>query len=152
MARLTRAANHLSIEAVKSKLNNDPRPWCRQRWLIIYNALVEPRKAADIAKFCGVSKTTVHQVISTYNRLGVAAVETPGKGGRRRQYLKPEQEHEFLTPFLARAEDGDIASANEVKQAFERRVGHEVDLTTIYRLLNRYGWRRLGSHPVLHKN
>ena len=83
MARITRAAAHLSPEEVKSRLQNDPRAWCRQRWLIIYNALVDPRKAEEIAKHCGVSKATVHQVISLYNRFGVSAVETPGKGGRR---------------------------------------------------------------------
>src|SRR5919201_5872865 len=86
MARVTHAAAHLSIEEVKKRLKTDPRPWCRQRWLIIYNALVEPRKAEEIARHCGVSKATVHDVISRYNRLGVAAIETPGKGGRRHQY------------------------------------------------------------------
>jgi hypothetical protein len=49
MARVTRAAAHLSVEEVKSRLKNDPRPWCRERWLIIYNALIDPRKAEDIA-------------------------------------------------------------------------------------------------------
>jgi hypothetical protein len=50
MARMTRAASHLSVEEVKTKLQLDPRPWCRQRWLIIYNALVDPRAAADKAR------------------------------------------------------------------------------------------------------
>jgi hypothetical protein len=83
MARITRAASHVSIEEVKSRLHNDPRVWCRKRWLIIYNALIDPRKAEELAKHCGVSKATVHQVISLYNRFGVSAVETPGNGGRR---------------------------------------------------------------------
>jgi hypothetical protein len=83
MARITRAAAHVSVEEVKSRLQHDPRAWCRQRWLIIYNALVDPRKAEEIATHCGVSKATVHQVISLYNRFGVSVVETPGKRGRR---------------------------------------------------------------------
>ena len=78
MARMTRAAAHLSLEEVKSRLHNDPHAWCRKRWLIIYNALVDPRKAEEIAKHCGVSKATVHHVISRYNRFGMSAVETPG--------------------------------------------------------------------------
>jgi transposase len=49
MARITRAAAHVSLEEVKSRLQNDPRAWCRKRWLIIYNALVDPRKAEEIA-------------------------------------------------------------------------------------------------------
>jgi Homeodomain-like domain len=80
MARITRAASHLSAEEVKTRLKLDPRPLYRQRWLIIYNALVDPRKAADIAKHTGTSKSQVYQTIATYNRLGVEGVETPGKG------------------------------------------------------------------------
>lgn len=147
MGRVTRAVAHLSIEEVKSRLKTDPRPWCRQRWLIIYNALVEPRKAEEIARHCGVSKATVHDVISTYNRLGVAAVETAGKGGRRRQYLTLEEEKAFLAPFFEQAQAGLIATVAEIWQAFEKRVGHHVDNSTIYRLLNRHGWRKLLPRP-----
>ena len=113
MARVTRAASHLSAEEVKRRLKHDSRPWCRQRWLIIYNALIEPRKAEEIAKHCGVSKAMVHQVISTYNRLGVEAVETAGRGGRRHEYLSVEEEKQFLAPFFARAQSGEIATATE---------------------------------------
>lgn len=144
---MTRAIAHLSIEEVKIRLKTDPRPWCRQRWLIIYNALVEPRKAEDIARHCGVSKATIHDVISTYNRLGVAAVETAGKGGRRRQYLTLEEEKEFLAPFFKQAQAGLIATTAEIWHAFEKRVGHHVDDSTIYRLLNRHGWRKLLPRP-----
>lgn len=147
MGRVTRAAAHLSIEEVKRRLKTDPRPWCRQRWLIIYNALIEPRKAEEIARHCGVSKATVHEVISTYNRTGVAAVETAGKGGRRRQYLTLEQEREFLSPFFAQAQTGEIATVQEIWRAYVQRVGHEVDDSTVYRLLNRHGWRKLMPRP-----
>ena len=87
MARVTRAASHLSLAEVQKRMRTDPRAMSRQRWLIIYNALVEPRPAEEIARHCGVSKATVHAVISRYNRLGVAAIETKGQGGRR-QYLR----------------------------------------------------------------
>lgn len=117
MARVTRAVAHLSVEEVKHRLKTDPRPWCRQRWLIIYNALIEPRKAEEIAKHCGVSKAMVHQVVSTYNRRGVEAVETPGKGGRRHEYLTLQ---EFLAPFFARAERGEIATSAEIQRASAR--------------------------------
>ncbi len=147
MARITRAAAHLTREEVKKRMRTDPRPLYRQRWLIIYNALVQPRKAEEIARHCGVSKATVHQVISTYNRLGVVAVETPGKGGRRHQYLTREEEEQFLAPFFARAEAGEIATVREIWQAFETRIGHHVDDSTIYRLLDRHSWRKLMPRP-----
>jgi transposase len=148
MARITRAAPHLSLEEVKTRLKQDPRPLYRQRWLIIYHALVEPREATDIAKHTGTTVAMVHQVMARYNRLGVAAVETPGKGGRRRQYVSWEAEQAFLAPFFTRAARGEIATAGEIQRAFEAQVGHEVHKSTISRLLNRHGWRKPMPGPV----
>lgn len=148
MAGVTRAAPHLSVEELARRVRFDPRPHCRQRWLIIYNALVDPRPAEQIAKHCGVAAATVHQVISAYNRRGVAAVETPGKGGRRHQYLTLQQEQDFLAPFFAQARVGTIATAAQIKQAFEALVGQQVAESTIFRLLNRHGWRKLVPRPV----
>jgi transposase len=143
--RVTRAATHLSEDAVTAGMQREQRPWCRKLWEIIYQALTAPRKAEDIATTVGVSASTVHRVIAAYKQGGVAAIETPGKGGRRHQYLTLEQEHTFLQPFLARAARGEIATATEIHHAFEQRVGHTVDDRTISRLLNRQGWRQRGA-------
>ena len=148
MARITRAAPHLSAEELKTRLQLDPRPRLRQRWLIIYNALVDPREATDIAKHTGTTVAMVHRVIASYNRFGVAAVETPGKGGRRRQSMTWEEEQAFLAPFFSPAERGEIATAGEVKRAFEAQLGHEVHKSTISRLLQRHGWRKPMPRPV----
>ena len=147
MARVTHAVTHLPVEEVKHRLKTDPHAWRRQRWLIIYNALIDPRKAEEIARHCGVSKAMVHDVISTYNRLGVVAVDTPGKGGRRRKSLTLQEEKAFLAPFFAQAENGAIATVTQIQRAFEERIGHDVDDSTIYRLLHRHGWRKLMPRP-----
>lgn len=147
MARVRHAAEHQSIEEVKHRQKTHPRPWSPQRWLIIYNALIEPRKAEEIARPCGLSQGRVHQVISTYNRFGVQAVETPGKGGRRHESLSLEEEKQWLAPFLVRAQAGEIATAGEVQLAFEARIGHEVDESTMYRFLKRHRWRKLMPRP-----
>jgi putative transposase len=135
-------------------MEREQRPWCRQHWEIIYQALTAPRKAQDIARMVGVSVSTVHRVIATYKRGGVAAIETPGKGGRRHQYLTLEQERAFLQPFLARAARGEIATAAEIQRAYEEQAKQSVALSTIYRLLDRHGWSqhgvgvKAGSNPV----
>jgi len=135
----------LSEKAVQERMQREQRPWCRRRWEIIYQALTAPRKAEDIARTVGVSLATVHQVISTYKRRGVEAIETPGKGGRRHQSLTLEQERAFLQPFVARASKGEIATVAEIHQALSQRVGHPVDDSTTYRLLNRQGWSKPGD-------
>src|SRR5215471_10004483 len=147
--RITRAAPHLSESAVQERMQREQRHWCRRRWEIIYQALTAPRKAEDIARTVGVSLATVHQVISGYKRRGVAAIETAGKGGRRRQYLTLEQERAFLQPFLARAARGEITTAVEIHCALEAQIGHEVNKSTLYRLLARHGLQQLGAASTL---
>lgn len=134
--RVTCAAAHLPGEAGKRRLSHDPRFWCRQRWLSIYQALIAPRQAEEIALHTGVSVSTVRRVLSTYNRLGVAAVETPGTGGRRHQSLTLEQEQAFLQPFFTPAAAGEMATAAEIQPACEAAVQHPVHQSTIFRWLN----------------
>src|SRR4028119_705909 len=135
MSRITRVASHLPVETVKARMLSAPNQTQRRRWAIIYNALVEPRLASSIALHCGVSVPTVHSVISTYNRSGPAALDTPGKGGRRNEYLSLAQEQSFLAPFFHRAAKGQIATAAEIQQALQTQLGHPVHQSTVYRLL-----------------
>ena len=85
MSRVTRAAPHLPAGVVRAKMVAAPNQTQRRHWLIVYQALVDPRPATSIAVHTGVSVPTVRVVISTYNRLGPAALDTPGKGGRRNE-------------------------------------------------------------------
>lgn len=78
--------------------------------MIIYNALVDPREAKDIAKDTGVSVSKVHTLIPRYNKLGVSAVETGGKGGRRREYITLKEEEELLKAFFERAKKGELVT------------------------------------------
>jgi len=57
------------------------------------------------------------------------------------------EEKKVLAPFFARAESGEIATAAQIHRASQAKVGHEVDESTIYRLLNRHSWRKLMPRP-----
>ncbi len=148
MSRITRAVDHFPIDIVKAKLQSAANMTQRRRWLIVYNALVDPRPASSIALHTGVSLATVRRVISTYNRFGPTALETPGKGGRRHEYLTVAAEQEFLAPFFERAVVGQIATAGEIQQALEAHLGHAVHASTVYRLLDRHGWRKVVPRPA----
>ncbi len=78
----------------------------------------------------------------------MVAVESPGKGGRRRESMTWEEERAFFAPFFTRAERGEIATAGEIKRAFEAQIGHEVHTSTISRLLTRHGWRKPVPRPI----
>lgn len=148
VSRVTRAVAHLPVDVVKAKLHGAANATQRRRWLIVYNALVEPRTSSSIARHTGVSVATVRLVMSTYNRLGPAALDTPGKGGRRNASLTIPQEQAFLAPFFARAARGEIATRTEIHTALETHLGHTVHPSTVYRLLARHSWRKLVPRPT----
>jgi len=76
MGQVTQAFPHLELERVKQKLKQADKYWERQKWLVIYNAMIDPRPCWD-CKARGVSKGFVRQVIQQYNRQGEAAVSRP---------------------------------------------------------------------------
>src|SRR5258708_19875382 len=61
--------------------------------------------------------------------------------------MRMEQESRVLQQFVGEAERREIATAEHIQQAFEAEVKHEVHITSIYRLLDRHGWRKLVPRP-----
>jgi transposase len=148
MGRITSAAPHLSEEEIARRLRETVGTREHRRWLIIWNALVAPRAAKEIAKHTGVAENTVHDLVSRYRRFGAQAIEAPRLSKRRRCYLGKEQEVIFLSPFLEKAKSGEIATAADIRCALERLLGHGVHHSTVYRLLERNGWRKVVPRPV----
>lgn len=68
-------------------------------------------------------------------------------GGRRYGYLSIDQERQFLSGFFDQAAQGGAVNAGEIKRAFEDLVGHKVAKTTVYRMLDRHGWRKIMPRP-----
>lgn len=147
MAQVTQAFPHLDLETVKQKVKTALSYWERQKWLVIYNAIADPRTAAEIALHIGVSKGFVRKVIQQYNREGERELSKPGKGGRRNCYLSWEQEKELIDSFKEKASRGQIATAMQIKFVYERECGFTVHKTTIYRLMERHKWRKVVPRP-----
>ena len=71
-------------------------------------------------------------------------------GGRRRAYLTFDEEKELVAEFFEQASKGGMLVVSEVHKALEKRVGHRVAETTVYRMLARHGWRKIvprRKHP-----
>jgi transposase len=103
--------------------------------------------AAEIAQLLGWSTATVHVMHSRWAKEGEALFDVHGRGGRRHQHLTPEQELELLAPFVQRAEAGGMLTVAEIQQAYRQRSGKAVAPSTIYRLLERHGWRKIVPRP-----
>jgi transposase len=147
MGKVTKSIPHLSREEIQKKIKTTVGFWRVQKWLVIWNALVDPRPAKEIALHTGLAEQSVHNLISKYNRLGPEALEGPGKGGRRRAYLSWDEEAAFLESFKQAALTGQVATAAEIKLELEKHLGHAVHKTMVYKLLKRQGWRQVVPRP-----
>ena len=103
--------------------------------------------AAQIAQLLGWSTATVHVLHSRWAKEGDAIFDLRGRGGRRHQYLSPEQEKELLGPFVERAQAGGMLTVAEIQRAYQEQSGKAVAPSTIYRLLDRHGWRKVVPRP-----
>ncbi|OOG50392.1 winged helix-turn-helix domain-containing protein [Polaromonas sp. C04] len=103
--------------------------------------------AAEIAQLLGWSTATVHVIHSRWAKEGEALFELRGRGGRRHQHMSAEQETRLLAPFAAKAHAGGLLHVSEIKQALEQQVGNTVAASTVYRMLDRHGWRKVVPRP-----
>ena len=147
MGRVTRAVEHLSEEEIRERIRASRTPWIAQKWLVILHATVDPTPAKEIAVHVGVGKGTVHNLISDYNRFGPGVVERAGRGGRRNAHLTLEEEAEFIAPFVAMAEKGQIVRGAQMGKVLEERLGYRLHHSIIYRLLDRHEWRKVVPRP-----
>jgi transposase len=155
MSKVSKAKQHLSNSELKIKIKETIGFWRVQKWLIIYNAVNFPRKSQEIANQLAVSKSLVNKTISEYNKQGPSTIDTIGKGGRKNSYMTMEQEGKFMDLYLLKAQQGQVATATEIKEGFEKEIGKKVHKTSIYRLLDRHNWRKVvprSFHPKKDKD
>lgn len=103
--------------------------------------------AAQIARLLGWSTGSVHVLHSRWASEGEAVFDVRARGGRHRQNLSVEQERALLAPFVERAGMGNTLKVAEIQRAYEQQVGRKVAPSTVYRLLDRHGWRKLMPRP-----
>ncbi len=103
--------------------------------------------AAQIAQLLGWSTATVHVMHSRWAKEGEAIFEVGGRGGRHHQHLTQKQESALLAPFVERAQAGGMLTVAEIRQAYRERTGKAVARSTVYRLLQRHGWRKVVPRP-----
>jgi hypothetical protein len=95
------------------------------------------RSRATVARFHGEFKAWISD----------REVTAKSWGGRRRAYLTVEGERKFLGGFFESAARGGILIVGDIQEALEEKLGHKVAQTTVYRMLARYGWRKIVPRP-----
>ena len=69
---------------------------------------------------------------------------------RNRAKASLSQEAQALDEVLAEAAQGGVVTIPMLKPLLEKKLGHTLGLTTVYRMLHRHGWRKLApdtAHP-----
>jgi transposase len=64
-------------------------------------------------------------------------------GGERKRNLLIEEEEALLATFEKKAEAGQILTITPIQAAYEKKVGHKVKNSVVYRMLERHGWRKV---------
>lgn len=106
---------------------------------------------AAIAEILCVGTATVSRLRNEVRQFDAgSAANRPSHGGRRHEILSVEEEARFLDPWTVEAEKGGVLVVPPVHAALEKRVGHKVAKSTVYRILARHGWRKIApdnAHP-----
>ena len=141
------ACDEATIEALKIRLKQATTIAEFQRIQCVLLRATLDCSASQIAQVLGWATATVHITHSRWAKEGQALFDLKGKGGRRNQLLSEPQEAEVLEPFIERAGAGGVLKVAEVQQAYEARVGKAVPDSTVYRVLERHGWRKVVPRP-----
>jgi uncharacterized protein YerC len=75
MDAFVRIDDHLTIEQVMERMQMIADSLQLKKWLVIYNAIVDPRPLSEIAMHTGLTEATVSRIIDEYNLLGPQALE-----------------------------------------------------------------------------
>jgi len=104
---------------------------------------------ADLAsEILGVSRRTIFR-----NRDNIRDQDDTVKkswGGRRHCAMTIEEEKDFLKKWEDIATGGGVLTVPPIHAALVGRLGYDVPMSTTYRLLERYGWRKIQpdtKHP-----
>lgn len=103
------------------------------------------------ATVLGVGRATVVRYQAKVRRRLTHPTELdPQWGGRRRESMSVEEEHEFLQPWVELSTDGGMLVVGPLRAALAQRLGRPVTHSVVYRLLARHGWRKVAPdtrHP-----
>lgn len=72
-------AGYLSADEVRMKMRMSAGALRFQKWLVIYNLLVDPRPLGEIARHTGLSESSVYRIIAEYNNVGPESIESIGQ-------------------------------------------------------------------------
>lgn len=105
--------------------------------------------AIETAERMGCSLSKVKRLTAEYRRDGLSEYMRSKYVGNHRS-LSEEEENEILASFEKKANAGQVITVQDIKRAFDERIGKDTGRGYIYMLLKRHGWRKVmprARHP-----
>ena len=134
------------IEEVKEAMTVTESRREFQKLQSVYLADNYPQLSAEeIGNIVNLSAYRVKMIHSNYRKHGMDSIKDK-RCGRYRENMTLAEEIEFLAPFIEKGKSGALAVAGEIKRAYETKIGKKVAESTIYRLLDRHGFRKIAPY------
>jgi transposase len=119
------------------------------KWLEVLELKAQGKTRSEISEKTGFKKQYITELVGEYRRTGLEQYAKKQYAGNRRN-MSLEEEIIFLDAYKNQAEQGQIIEVNEIKAAYEAKVGHTIGGSQIYYVLQRNGWRKVmprSKHP-----
>ena len=133
------------LEAARNQ-NKDKNVEKRLKALLLH---AQGEKRESIAEKTEFAKSYVSELVSKYCNNGLSAIADNNYQVNRCNMSFAEEEA-FLASYMEQAENGQIASINDIERDYEEKVGHNISSGQIYKVLARHGWRKVmprSTHP-----
>ena len=136
------------IKAIRTArtTNKDKRVEARLKAL---QMRAEGERAKAIAEKVGFHPGHITHLVQKYRLGGLEAITGNHYRGNHRN-MSVEEEAALLEPFRERGRKGQLVVTGEIKEVYEKAVGHAISSGQIYYVLQRHGWRKVmprSRHP-----
>lgn len=136
-------------EEIKAYRKNVTEKYLDRR-LYAVQLLGEEMKPKDIAEKLDADRRQISRWASQFCNGGGINGLIPKVGGRNRENMSFEEETALLEQFKVKAEKGQLVETSEIKETYDKAIGHKSGSGQIYRILRRHGWHKVmprSKHP-----
>lgn len=143
MKRATITEEEYSAVQKRAKENQNKRI---DKKLQVIMMRYEGKSNKEIHEKLDLSIKRISELCGEFKRDGIEEYSRSKYGGNHRS-LSDTEEKEILDAFEAKAASGQVVTVQEIKQAFDERIGKDTGRGYIYMLLERRRWRKVMPRP-----
>jgi transposase len=116
------------------------------RRLLALRMYTQGKPNKEISEALGFSAQYITELVTKYLTEGMESILKDKRTSNNRR-MRFAEEAEFLNQFLEMAEAGQLVTVKVILEKFGEVTGKPSDISTVYKLLKRHGWRKLQPRP-----